>query len=85
MGEALAGTQKPILVTSGVGVGTPLNGCPATEGVLNPRHANPRIATEFAGAPLIAEARRAGAVAYLGEGQTRCPRRMSATWRSSTS
>ena len=66
--------------------------------MLNPRHTNPRIATELAGAaltarridvriirlsqvhdttkaglitPLIAEARRAGAVAYLGGGQTR--------------
>lgn len=83
---------------SGVGIGTPLNGGTATEDVLNPHHANPRIATELAGAaliarridvrtirlpqvhdtsraglitPLIAEARRAGAVAYLGEGQTR--------------
>lgn len=98
MGEALAGTHKPILITSGVGIGTPLHGGPAREDVLNPRHANPRIATELAGAaliarridvrtirlpqvhdttraglisPLIAEARRAGAVAYLGEGQTR--------------
>lgn len=98
MGEVLEGTQKPILITSGVGLGTPLNGGPATEDVLNPRHANPRIATELAGAvltarridvrtirlpqvhdttraglitPLVAEARRAGAVAYLGEGQTR--------------
>ncbi|TPG53882.1 SDR family oxidoreductase [Sphingomonas glacialis] len=98
MGEALAGTYKPILITSGVGIGTPLNGGPATEDVLNPRHANPRIATELAGAaliargidvrtirlpqvhdttkaglitPLIIEARRAGAVAYLGDGQTR--------------
>jgi nucleoside-diphosphate-sugar epimerase len=98
MGEALEGTQKPILITSGVGLGTPLNGGPATEDVLNPRHANPRIATELAGAvltarridvrtirlpqvhdatraglitPLVAEAGRAGAVAYLGEGQTR--------------
>ena len=98
MGEALEGTQKPLLITSGVGIGTPLSSGPATEDVLNPRHANPRIATELAGAaliarridvrtirlpqvhnttraglitPLIAEARRAGAVAYLGEGQTR--------------
>ena len=98
MGEALAGTQKPILITSGVGIGTPLDGGQAREDVLNPRHPNPRIATELAGAsliarridvrtirlpqvhdttkaglitPLIAEARRAGAVAYLGEGQAR--------------
>lgn len=98
MGEVLDGTQKPILLTSGVGIGTPVNGGPATEDVLNPRHTNPRIVTELAGAaliarridvrtirlpqvhdttkaglitPLIAEARRAGAVAYLGEGQTR--------------
>ncbi|TPG52031.1 SDR family oxidoreductase [Sphingomonas glacialis] len=98
MGAALERTQKPILITSGVGIGTPLNGGPATEDVLNPRHANPRIATELAGAaliarridvrtirlpqvhdttkagpitPLVAEARRSGAVAYVGEGQTR--------------
>ena len=98
MGEALEGTDKPILITSGVGIGTPLNGGTATEDVLNPRHANPRIATELAAAaliarridvrtvrlpqvhdttkaglitPLIAEARRAGAIAYLGEGRTR--------------
>ena len=98
MGEALEGTTKPILITSGVGIGTPLNGGPATEDVLNPHHANPRIATELAAAaliarridvrtirlpqvhdttkaglitPLIAEARRAGAIAYLGEGRTR--------------
>lgn len=98
MGEALAGTHKPILITSGVGIGTPLSGGPATEDVLNPLHPNPRIATELAGAalisrridvrtirlpqvhdttkaglitPLIAEARRSGAVAYLGDGQTR--------------
>jgi nucleoside-diphosphate-sugar epimerase len=98
MGEALEGTHKPILITSGVGIGTPLSGGLATEDVLNPRHANPRIVTELAAAtltarsidvrtirlpqvhdttkaglitPLLAEARRAGAVAYLDEGQTR--------------
>ncbi len=98
MGEALQGTRKPILITSGVGIGIPLNGGPATEDVLNPHHSIPRIASELAGAALIArridvrtirlpqvhdttkaglvtllvaEARRAGAVAYLGDGQMR--------------
>ncbi|MFZ5748759.1 MAG: SDR family oxidoreductase [Pseudomonadota bacterium] len=98
MGAALEGTQKPILITSGIGMGTPTDGGLATEDILNPHHANPRIATELAGAaliaqridvrtirlpqvhdktraglitPLIAEARRAGAVAYIGEGETR--------------
>lgn len=98
MGDALDGTHKALLITSGVGIGTPLGGGVATEDVLNSRHANPRIATELAGAaliarridvrtirlpqvhdttkaglitPLIAEARRAGAIAYLGEGRTR--------------
>ena len=97
IGEVLAGTHKPLLITSGVGIGTPLQGGPAIEDVLNPHHANPRIATELAGAaligqridvrtirlpqvhdttkaglitPLVAQARRAGAVAYVGEGQT---------------
>jgi nucleoside-diphosphate-sugar epimerase len=98
IGAALEGTHKPFLITSGIGIGTPLKGGPATEDVLNPRHANPRIATELAGAaliarridvrtirlpqvhdtvkaglitPLVAEARRAGAAAYLGDGQSR--------------
>jgi nucleoside-diphosphate-sugar epimerase len=96
MGAALEGTNKPILITSGIGIGTPRGGGPATEDVLNPHHANPRIVTELAAAaliarridvrtirlpqvhdrakaglitPLIAEARRAGAIAYLGEGK----------------
>lgn len=98
MGAALEGTGKPILITSGVGIGTPREGGAAVEDVLNPDHANPRIATELAGAeliarridvrtirlpqvhdrsraglitPLIAEARRSGAIGYVGEGRNR--------------
>ncbi|GGO97468.1 SDR family oxidoreductase [Stakelama pacifica] len=97
MGDALEGTAKPILITSGVGIGTPIQGGPAREDILNPHHRNPRIATEFAGAalaargidvrtirlpqvhdtskaglitPYIAEARRAGAAAYVEDGST---------------
>jgi nucleoside-diphosphate-sugar epimerase len=54
MGDALAGTNKPVLITSGIGIGTPRNGGPASEDVLNPLHANPRIVTELAAAALIA-------------------------------
>lgn len=54
MGEALGGGHKPILLTSAIGIGTPLDGGAALEDVLNPRHAMPRIATELAAAALIA-------------------------------
>ncbi|MBY9064191.1 SDR family oxidoreductase [Sphingomonas yunnanensis] len=98
IGAALEGSDRPFLITSGVGIGTPLRGGPSTEDVLNPGHPNPRIATELAAAaliarrldvrtirlpqvhdttraglitPLIAEARRAGAIAYVGAGESR--------------
>ena len=35
MGEALEGTKKPLLITSGVGIGTPVGGGPAMEDILN--------------------------------------------------
>jgi nucleoside-diphosphate-sugar epimerase len=54
MGEALKGTQKLLLITSGTGIGAPGPGQPATEDVFNPHHPNPRIASEAAGAELSA-------------------------------
>jgi len=53
MGEALAGSQRPLLITSGTGIGAGAPGEPARESVFNPAHPNPRIASELAGAELL--------------------------------
>ena len=50
LGEALVGTARPLLITSGVGMGIPAQGQPGVENVFNPDHPNPRIASELAGA-----------------------------------
>lgn len=50
LGEALAGSARPLLITSGVGMGIPAHGQPGVESVLNLDHPNPRIASELAGA-----------------------------------
>ena len=50
LGEALAGSARPLLITSGVGIGIPAHGQLAVETVLNLEHPNPRIASELAGA-----------------------------------
>jgi nucleoside-diphosphate-sugar epimerase len=55
MGAALAGTRKPLLITSGTGIGNPGGGAPATEDVLNTDHPNPRIASELTGEDLKAQ------------------------------
>jgi nucleoside-diphosphate-sugar epimerase len=49
-GETLAGSSRPLLITSGVGMGMPAHGQLAVETVLNFEHPNPRIASELAGA-----------------------------------
>ncbi len=53
LGEALAGSDRPLLVTSGVGLGSAGPGRPARENVFDTTHANPRIASELAGAALL--------------------------------
>ncbi len=50
MGEVLAGSDRPLLITSGTGMGTTVPGQPATEDKVNFSHPNPRIASELAGA-----------------------------------
>ena len=49
IGAALAGSDRPFVLTSGTGIGAGKPGEPATEDVLNTDHPNPRIASELAG------------------------------------
>ncbi|ADG20349.1 NAD-dependent epimerase/dehydratase [Paraburkholderia atlantica] len=53
LGSALVGTDRPLLITSGTGVGSRDNGQPATEDVFNTSHPNPRIGSELAGNALL--------------------------------
>lgn len=49
LGSVLKGSDRPLLITSGVGIGDPGNGEPAREDVFDADHFNPRIASELAG------------------------------------
>ncbi|NII09687.1 SDR family oxidoreductase [Oleiagrimonas sp. C23AA] len=53
MGEVLAGSDRPLLVTSGTGLGDPGDGGPAREDVVNFDHPNPRKASEQAAQDLL--------------------------------
>jgi nucleoside-diphosphate-sugar epimerase len=48
MGDALAGSDRPLVVTSGTGMGMAVPGQPAIENHYNPNHPNPRAASEIA-------------------------------------
>ena len=54
MGEALKGSEKPMLITSGTGIGSPGPGELALEHVFDTSHPNPRIASELAGQEMLA-------------------------------
>lgn len=47
MGEALVGTQRPLIVTSAVALGSPSPDSMAVENHFNPQHPNPRKASEL--------------------------------------
>jgi nucleoside-diphosphate-sugar epimerase len=49
LGDALAGSDRPLIITSGTGMGNAAPGEPATEDHFNPNHPNPRRASELAG------------------------------------
>lgn len=53
LGSALAGSNRPLIITSGTGVGSGQHGEPASEDVFNATHANPRIASELTGQELL--------------------------------
>ncbi|WP_034300354.1 SDR family oxidoreductase [Herbaspirillum sp. RV1423] len=54
LGSALEGSDRPLLITSGTGMGSPASGQTATEDIFNIDHPNPRSASELAGAQLLA-------------------------------
>ncbi|MBO9498467.1 MAG: SDR family oxidoreductase [Novosphingobium sp.] len=53
LGAVLNGSDRPLLITSGVGIGDPGDGTPAREDVFNLEHGNPRIASELTGQALL--------------------------------
>ena len=53
MGTALKGSDRPLLITSGTGVGSAGPGKPAVEDIFDTSHPNPRIGSELAGQALL--------------------------------
>ncbi|WP_322052234.1 SDR family oxidoreductase [Paraburkholderia bannensis] len=53
LGSVLAGSDRPLLITSGTGVGSGEHGELASEDVFNTTHPNPRIGSEIAGNALL--------------------------------
>jgi nucleoside-diphosphate-sugar epimerase len=54
MGDVLVGSDRPFLITSGTGIGSTGPGQPASEDHYDAKHANPRKASEEAGAAVAA-------------------------------
>ena len=62
LGDALAGSDRPLVVTSGTGMGNAGPGQPATEDHFDPNHPNPRAASEFAAEAVAARGVRVSVV-----------------------
>ncbi|MGH7040570.1 MAG: SDR family oxidoreductase, partial [Acetobacteraceae bacterium] len=54
LGAALTGSDRPLIITSGTGMGNAVPGQLATEDTFNSSHPNPRVASELAGASMSA-------------------------------
>jgi nucleoside-diphosphate-sugar epimerase len=54
LGAALTGSNRPLVITSGTGMGSVAPGQSATEDFFNANHPNPRSASELAGAAVSA-------------------------------
>jgi nucleoside-diphosphate-sugar epimerase len=54
LGSALIGSDRPLVITSGTGMGNAAPGQPATEDHFDPNHPNPRKSSELAGASVAA-------------------------------
>ena len=52
LGSALAGSDRPIVITSSTAMGSIRPGAPAVEDCFDPNHPNPRVASELAGRAL---------------------------------
>ena len=52
LGDALRGSDRPLVITSGTGMGNAVPGQPGTEDYFDPNHPNPRKASEVAGASM---------------------------------
>jgi nucleoside-diphosphate-sugar epimerase len=50
LGDALVGSNRPLVITSGTGMGNAAPGKPATEDHFDPNHPNPRKSSELAAA-----------------------------------
>src|ERR1700758_4189434 len=53
LGDALRGSDRPLVITSGTGMGNAAPGQPATEDHFDPDHPNPRRLSEVAGASVL--------------------------------
>jgi nucleoside-diphosphate-sugar epimerase len=54
IGDVLLGSERPLIITSGTGMGSAGPGRPATEDIFDINHANPRKASEVAGVAVAA-------------------------------
>ncbi len=55
LGSVLVGSDRPLIITSGTGMGNAVPGQPASEDAFDEHHVNPRKASELAGAAVAAQ------------------------------